>query len=52
MKILIAEDEPVTREWLAELLQRWGYETVIANDGVAAWGLANLARAAVGCGHP
>ena len=39
MKILIAEDEPVTREWLAELLQRWGYETVIANDGVAAWEL-------------
>ncbi len=37
MKILIAEDDPVTREWLSDLLARWGYEVVAACDGVAAW---------------
>lgn len=37
MKILIAEDEPVTRESLFELLTRWGYDVVTASDGTDAW---------------
>jgi phosphoserine phosphatase RsbU/P len=37
MKILIAEDEPVTRTKLETLLQRWGYEVASANNGAEAW---------------
>lgn len=38
MKILIAEDEPVTREKLTEQLGSWGYDVVGASDGTAARG--------------
>jgi phosphoserine phosphatase RsbU/P len=37
MKILIAEDEPVTRAKLETLLERWGYDVVTATDGAEAW---------------
>jgi sigma-B regulation protein RsbU (phosphoserine phosphatase) len=37
MKILIAEDEPVTRAKLETLLQKWGYGVVTARDGAEAW---------------
>ena len=37
LKILIAEDEPVTREKLTELLRGWGYEVEVAHDGSEAW---------------
>jgi DNA-binding response OmpR family regulator len=37
MKILIAEDEPVTRAKLETLLQTWGYDVVVARDGTEAW---------------
>lgn len=37
MKILIAEDEPVTQAKLETLLQKWGYDVTTANDGVEAW---------------
>lgn len=37
MKILIAEDEPVTREKLTAQLGDWGYDVVSAVDGTAAW---------------
>ncbi len=36
MKVLIAEDEPVPRRLLEVSLERWGYEVVIAKDGVEA----------------
>lgn len=36
MKILIAEDDPVTRLLLDQLLSRWGYEPVPASDGLQA----------------
>jgi diguanylate cyclase (GGDEF)-like protein len=37
MKILIADDEPVSRRMLQGLLVKWGYEVVLAEDGNAAW---------------
>jgi phosphoserine phosphatase RsbU/P len=37
MKILIAEDEAVSRRLLQQTLQRWGYEVVVASDGAEAW---------------
>jgi len=37
MKILIAEDEPVTRAKLETLLQKWGYDVTSAADGDEAW---------------
>ncbi len=36
MKVLIAEDDPHTREGLAEVLQREGYDTVCAANGAEA----------------
>ncbi|MBI4961795.1 MAG: response regulator transcription factor [Desulfomonile tiedjei] len=37
MKILIAEDEAVTREVLKKVLTNWGHEVVEASDGLEAW---------------
>ena len=37
MKILIAEDDAVTRRLLEASLSRWGYEVVVAADGGEAW---------------
>ncbi|HJQ26799.1 MAG TPA: response regulator transcription factor [Blastocatellia bacterium] len=36
MRILIAEDDPISRRILAETLSRWDYEVVVATDGVEA----------------
>ena len=36
MRILIAEDDPVSRRLLEATLVRWDYEVVVANDGMAA----------------
>jgi two-component system cell cycle response regulator len=37
MKILIADDEPVSRHMLRTLLVKWGYEVIAVEDGNAAW---------------
>ena len=37
MQILIAEDEMISRTLLDGLLRDWGYETITACDGHAAW---------------
>ena len=37
MKILIAEDDPVLRRLLEARLTKWGYEVVVASDGLEAW---------------
>jgi phosphoserine phosphatase RsbU/P len=37
MKILVAEDDAVTRKILAVTLERLGWDVVTANDGGAAW---------------
>ena len=36
MKILVAEDDPVSRIALMRVLQRWGDEVVLAKDGIEA----------------
>src|SRR4051812_19103532 len=37
MKILIAEDEPDSRQLLQIIVSRWGYEAVATRDGLEAW---------------
>ena len=37
MKILIAEDDPVSRRILEATLLKWGYEVSVALDGTEAW---------------
>lgn len=36
-KVLIAEDEPVSRRVLEAFLSKWGYEAVVARNGAEAW---------------
>jgi diguanylate cyclase (GGDEF)-like protein len=37
MKILVADDDPVTRRVLQVQLQKWGHEVVTCADGAEAW---------------
>jgi DNA-binding response OmpR family regulator len=37
MKVLIAEDDPVSRRLLETGLAKWGYEVVSTKDGAEAW---------------
>ena len=37
MKILVAEDDRITRRMLQRQLEQWDYEVVAAADGSAAW---------------
>ena len=37
MKVLIAEDEPVSRRLLEVFLSKWGYDAVVTCDGSEAW---------------
>jgi phosphoserine phosphatase RsbU/P len=37
VKILIAEDEPLSRRVLSQNLRTWGYEVLVADDGNHAW---------------
>ena len=37
MKVLIAEDDPVTRRLLETSLRKWGYDVVVTSDGLEAW---------------
>lgn len=37
MRILIAEDEPVSRRLLQSYLQKWGHEVVVTTNGLEAW---------------
>lgn len=37
MKILIAEDDPVSRNVLETFLKKWGYNVITTQDGAAAW---------------
>ncbi len=39
MKILIADDDAVSRRRLQSYLQKWGYEVASAKDGAEAWDL-------------
>lgn len=37
MRILIAEDDPISRRLLEVTLGKWGYEVISCPDGQAAW---------------
>ncbi|MGA2631915.1 MAG: diguanylate cyclase [Terriglobia bacterium] len=37
MRVLIAEDEMVSRRMLEVLLGKWGHEVIVASDGMEAW---------------
>jgi len=37
VRVLIAEDDPVSRHMLEAFLTKWGYEVVVAGDGQEAW---------------
>jgi DNA-binding response OmpR family regulator len=37
MRILIAEDDSISRRVLEAMLQKWGYEVVVTCDGEEAW---------------
>jgi diguanylate cyclase (GGDEF)-like protein len=37
VKILIAEDDAISRRLLDTILKKWGYEVVVAQDGARAW---------------
>jgi len=49
MKILVAEDDPFTREGLVEILRDEGYETVAAESGVEALEVYRQASPDVAC---
>ena len=37
MRILIADDDRMSTMMLGRTLEQWGFEVVVANDGVSAW---------------
>lgn len=39
MKVLIAEDDPISRRMLQAFLGKWGYEVIVATEGEEAWGI-------------
>jgi len=41
MKVLIAEDDEVSRRILEYWLKKWGYEVIIAHNGRQAWEILN-----------
>jgi two-component system, cell cycle response regulator len=45
MRILIADDDPVSCRLLDRLLNKWGYEVIAAHDGAEAWEVLQGERA-------
>jgi two-component system NtrC family sensor kinase len=39
MKILVVDDEAISRKLLANYLQKWGHDVVVAENGAEAWAL-------------
>jgi sigma-B regulation protein RsbU (phosphoserine phosphatase) len=39
MKVLVAEDDPISAQVLQKYLEQWGHEVLIAEDGADAWDL-------------
>jgi len=37
MKVLVAEDDPISRRLVRDSLVKWGYEVTVANNGNKAW---------------
>jgi signal transduction histidine kinase len=47
MRVLIADDEPVSRRLLQSYLQKWGYEVTTAQNGAEAWRVFEEAPCAI-----
>ncbi len=45
MRILIAEDDDISRILLEAVLRKWGYEVVVTSDGTQAWNALQAADA-------
>ena len=45
MRILLAEDDAVSRRLLQAVLEQWGYEVILASDGAQAWEVLSGERA-------
>ncbi len=45
MRILVADDDPVTRRLLEAQLQKWGHEVIVCADGSCAWRLLSAENA-------
>jgi diguanylate cyclase (GGDEF)-like protein len=43
LRILIAEDDPISRRLLERTLENWGYQVVSASDGEGAWRMLSAA---------
>lgn len=39
MKVLVADDEPLTNQIVSETLKKWGYDVISTNNGLDAWKL-------------
>jgi two-component system NtrC family sensor kinase len=39
MKVLVADDDPLSRRLLQSYLEKWGHEVTVAKDGAEAWQL-------------
>jgi two-component system, NtrC family, sensor kinase len=39
MKVLVADDEAISRKLLSNYLQKWGHDVVVAENGAEAWKL-------------
>ncbi|MFZ0213701.1 MAG: diguanylate cyclase [Candidatus Acidiferrales bacterium] len=39
MKVIVAEDEPISRRLLEESLRKWGYQVISVTNGADAWAL-------------
>ena len=46
MRVLVADDEPVSRRLLESTLRRWGYDVVVASDGFSMGAAGHLSRRA------
>ena len=45
MRVLVADDEPISRRFLQSALLKWSYEVVVASDGDEAWQILHDSQA-------
>jgi len=45
LRVLVGEDDPVSRRLLETVLQKWGYEVIGCSDGLQAWSQLQIPEA-------